>query len=67
MKNYEISCYDGDYAGRSVLDVIDELREIILNLEARVEELERENVATTNEIYRLENSLDARIDILMEK
>ena len=28
--------------------------------------LEEENVSTTNELYRLENSLDARIDILAE-
>ncbi len=28
--------------------------------------LKEENTSTTNEIYRLENSLDARIDILAE-
>ena len=39
----------------------------LMELEARVEELERENVGTTNELYRLENSLDARIDILAER
>lgn len=33
-------------------------------LEARIEKLEEENVELTNELYRLENSLDARIDIL---
>lgn len=38
----------------------------LMELEARVEELERENVGTTNELYRLENSLDARIDIIVE-
>ena len=31
-----------------------------------VKRLEEENVETTNELYRLENSLDARIDILAE-
>lgn len=33
-------------------------------LKDRVEVLEQENIETTNELYRLENSLDARIDIL---
>lgn len=31
-----------------------------------VRRLEEENVGTTNELYRMENSLDARIDILAE-
>lgn len=38
----------------------------LVELENRVEILERENVETTNELYRMENSLDARIDILAE-
>jgi len=38
----------------------------LMELENRVELLERENVETTNELYRMENSLDARIDILAE-
>lgn len=45
---------------------LDILFERLDQLEARIEELERENVGTTNELYRLENSLDARIDILAE-
>ena len=36
-------------------------------LEARIKMLEEENVGTTNELYRMENSLDARIDILAER
>ena len=36
----------------------------LLELEARIEVLEEENVGLTNELYRMENSLDARIDIL---
>jgi hypothetical protein len=36
----------------------------ILELEARIEELERENVETTNAMYEIANSLEARIDIL---
>ena len=31
-----------------------------------IKRLEEENISTTNELYRLENSLDARIDILAE-
>ena len=31
-----------------------------------VKRLEEENIETTNELYRLENSLDSRIDILAE-
>lgn len=38
----------------------------LMELESRIEELERENVETTNELYRMENSLDSRIDILAE-
>jgi len=36
----------------------------LIELEDRVAKLEEENVELTNELYRMENSLDARIDIL---
>jgi hypothetical protein len=39
----------------------------LMELENRIELLESENVETTNELYRMENSLDARIDILAER
>jgi len=45
---------------------IDELYERISELETRIKVLEEENVGTTNELYRMENSLDARIDIIAE-
>lgn len=45
---------------------IEKLYEKVEKLEARVKVLEEENIATTNELYRLENSLDARIDILAQ-
>ena len=47
--------------------LIDDIYKRIVDLEQRVEVLEEENVGTTNELYRMENSLDARIDILAEK
>jgi len=47
--------------------LIDELYSRIAELEQRVRVLEEENVETTNELYRLENSLDARIDIIAER
>ena len=36
-------------------------------LEDRIKVLEEENVELTNELYRMENSLDARIDIVAER
>jgi hypothetical protein len=36
-------------------------------LEDRIKVLEEENVELTNELYRMENSLDARIDILADR
>lgn len=47
--------------------MIDEILEIIKQLEDRVKILEYENICLTNELYRLENSLDSRIDILTER
>jgi peptidoglycan hydrolase CwlO-like protein len=46
---------------------IDEIYQRLAELEQRVRVLEEENVETTNELYRMENSLDARIDILAER
>ena len=40
------------------------LLQCIDDLTRRIEVLEEENVATTNELYRLENALETRIDIL---
>jgi len=44
---------------------IDFLNERINALQARVEELEKENVATTNSLYELENELQSQIDALI--
>lgn len=50
-----------------IADKIKELEAKIQELEQRIQVLEEENVGTTNELYRMENSIDARIDILAEK
>ena len=52
-----ITCLDDDWVTKSVAEKIEELEERILKLED-------ENISLTNELYRLENSLDARIDML---
>ncbi len=44
-----------------------QLEEKYNNLLLDVKHLEEENIETTNELYRIENSLDARIDILAER
>ena len=48
---------------KPVVDEVDVYTKL-LELEQRIEVLEEENVGLTNELYRMENSLDARIDIL---
>jgi hypothetical protein len=51
----------------NIMDPNKNLLQLIKDLESRVKVLEEENINLTNELYRLENSLDSRIDILMEK
>jgi peptidoglycan hydrolase CwlO-like protein len=46
---------------------MDDVYKRLYELEAKVERLEEENVELTNELYRMENSLDARIDIVAER
>lgn len=46
---------------------MDSLYDQICNMKQRIAKLEEENTSTTNELYRLENSLDSRIDILTEE
>jgi hypothetical protein len=58
----EIICEDSGICDRLV-----ELEEKYNSLLLDVKRLEEENVETTNELYRVENSLDARIDILAER
>ena len=49
------------------MEIYTNLYALIQKLEDRIKVLEEENISTTNELYRLENSLDARIDILAER
>ena len=44
----------------------DDIYERLTQLEDRVRVLEEENIGLTNALYEMENSLDARIDILAE-
>ena len=53
--SYDVDSITGQ--SRSLADMIRQLAD-------RVKVLEEENINLTNELYRLENSLDARIDIL---
>jgi len=46
---------------------MDDVYKKLAVLEDKVRKLEEENVETTNELYRVENSLDSRIDILAER
>jgi FtsZ-binding cell division protein ZapB len=61
LKNYEVN-----EDTITLYDKVEELEEKYQGLLMDVKRLEEENVSLTNELYRLENSLDARIDILVE-
>lgn len=58
----EIAHIDG-----CLYDYIKLIKDKVDELEARCENLEQENVSLTNELYRMENSLDSRIDIIWEE
>ena len=58
---------DDVYNRLSDLEIqVKELQEKYQGALLDIKRLEEENISTTNELYRLENSLDARIDILAE-
>jgi hypothetical protein len=59
----KISKIETELSG-SIYDYVLKLKIKIDELESRCESLEQENVSLTNELYRMENSLDSRIDIL---
>lgn len=68
-----IDTYGESKDDKTIFDMIQELENRVKVLEEKYEgslldikRLEEENVELTNELYRLENSLDARIDILVE-
>jgi hypothetical protein len=52
--------------GDVIYQKLEELEEKYQGLLFDVKRLEDENIELTNELYRMENSLDARIDILAE-
>jgi hypothetical protein len=71
--DYLISRYGHKDYQPNLYMMIDELCERVKTLEDKysgalqdIKRLEEENIETTNQLYRLENSLDARIDILAE-
>ena len=45
----------------------DVIAQKLQELEDRIKVLEEENIGMTNALYELENSLDARIDIIAER
>lgn len=59
MKSYAVS---DEY--KTLIDLIEELREKVQLLEDQVKELQHENIEATNSMYEIANSLEARIDIL---
>ena len=66
-------CYTEPRYPVTIFDMISELEKRVEELEEKyndslmdIKHLEEENIELTNELYRLENSLDARIDILAE-
>jgi len=73
MYDYLISRYGHKDYQPNLYMMIEELSDRVKVLEEKYEgalldikRLEEENIETSNELYRLENSLDARIDILAE-
>lgn len=66
-ERYKIICYDKEDNEYSLVELLQQLTQHVIKLEERIRVLEEENVSTTNELYRMENSLDARIDIIAER
>jgi regulator of replication initiation timing len=68
LRDYNHSKFD-----QTIFDMIEDLQKEVKTLQEQysgalldIKRLEEENIELTNELYRLENSLDARIDILAE-
>ncbi len=58
---------DEEESPYTVLEWSTQLQERIEELELRVQELEKEKHEFINEIYRVENVLDARIDSILNE
>ena len=67
LAEYKIYCYDEQDAKYSLVEILYNVEEKVRQLEEKVQNLEMENIASTKELYRLENSLDARIDIIVDR
>jgi len=65
-RSYKIVCYGKQDNEYSLIELLQQLTQHVIRLEERIKVLEEENINTTNELYRMENSLDARIDIIAE-
>ena len=59
--------WDDEESPYTVLEWSTQLQERIEELELRVQELEKEKHEFINEIYRVENVLDARIDNIVNE
>lgn len=64
LKDYKIYCHDEKDSEYSLGELLRQLTLNVIKLEQRIEVLEKENIELVNELYRLQNSLEARIDIL---
>ena len=59
--------WDDEEESYTVLEWSTQLQQKIDELELRVQELEKEKIEFINEIYRVENVLDARIDTIVNE
>ena len=59
--------WDDEEESYTVLEWSTQLQQKIDELELRVQELEKEKIEFINEIYRVENVLDARIDTILNE
>ena len=59
--------WDDEEESYTVLEWSTQLQQKIDELELRVQELEKEKIEFINELYRVENVLDARIDTILNE
>ena len=59
--------WDDEEESYTVLEWSTQLQQKIDELELRVQELEKEKIEFINELYRVENVLDSRIDSILNE